>query len=349
MEFGLGSVPADGLGSYAADGLGSMPAQAVPVQGLGSVPADNTLRHPCVRVFGTCRDGEACKFAQAPIDACVAGLKGLCRFGTRCKEPHYVLQNGQYVQGVINAFHPCERIFGTCRDGQACPYANLPAETCLRFLKGTCARGDTCQESHAAGGMGMMASGDGSALMGGAGYGLQPGKRALEDPNDPEAKRAQMGAVHPCIRIFGTCRMGEQCFYAQAPIDACLQHLKGRCRFGAACHERHYPQIYGPAGRAAQAAAATAQNFSAYPGYGNYPAAYSYPTMAYATPAATNTAQYPGYAGYSYQYNGAAAAATMPPSWYASVGTDGAQVAAPGGVPPAPHPPFDASAAPAPS
>lgn len=44
---------------------------------------------------------------------------------------------------------------------------------------------------------------------------------------------------HPCIRVYGTCNYGKSCAYARYPFDACLSNLKGRCRFGSQCHERH--------------------------------------------------------------------------------------------------------------
>ena len=45
--------------------------------------------------------------------------------------------------------------------------------------------------------------------------------------------------LHPCVRVYGYCNYKESCTYAQYPYDACLSHLKGKCRFGAQCHELH--------------------------------------------------------------------------------------------------------------
>lgn len=45
--------------------------------------------------------------------------------------------------------------------------------------------------------------------------------------------------LHPCLRVYGTCNYGKSCAYANYPYDACLSNLKGRCRFGLQCHERH--------------------------------------------------------------------------------------------------------------
>eukprot|EP00796_Vickermania_ingenoplastis_P004136 gene4136-2978_t len=44
---------------------------------------------------------------------------------------------------------------------------------------------------------------------------------------------------HPCIRVYGMCNYGKSCAYARYPYEACLSNLKGRCRFGNQCHERH--------------------------------------------------------------------------------------------------------------
>lgn len=46
-------------------------------------------------------------------------------------------------------------------------------------------------------------------------------------------------ALHPCVRVYGFCNYKENCTYAQYPYDACLSHLKGKCRFGSQCHELH--------------------------------------------------------------------------------------------------------------
>jgi len=47
------------------------------------------------------------------------------------------------------------------------------------------------------------------------------------------------GRMHPCIRVYGFCNYKDSCTYANYPYDACLSHLKGKCRFGAQCHEFH--------------------------------------------------------------------------------------------------------------
>jgi hypothetical protein len=53
--------------------------------------------------------------------------------------------------------------------------------------------------------------------------------------------------LHPCVRVYGYCNYKESCTYAQYPYDACLSHLKGKCRFGSQCHELHV-DFKGPSG-----------------------------------------------------------------------------------------------------
>lgn len=55
------------------------------------------------------------------------------------------------------------------------------------------------------------------------------------------------GRLHPCVRVYGYCNYKDTCTYAQYPYDACLSHLKGKCRFGAQCHELHV-DFRGPTG-----------------------------------------------------------------------------------------------------
>eukprot|EP00758_Cryptobia_borreli_P006244 Tbor_TRINITY_DN5102_c1_g10::TRINITY_DN5102_c1_g10_i1::g.26350::m.26350 len=54
-----------------------------------------------------------------------------------------------------------------------------------------------------------------------------------------KAGGAPDGELHPCMRVYGFCNYKENCTYAQYPFDACLSHLKGKCRFGSQCHELH--------------------------------------------------------------------------------------------------------------
>ncbi|KEG08547.1 RNA-binding protein [Trypanosoma grayi] len=62
--------------------------------------------------------------------------------------------------------------------------------------------------------------------------------------NETNSKGANAGAaggerLHPCVRVYGYCNYKDTCAYALYPYDACLSHLKGKCRFRSQCHERH--------------------------------------------------------------------------------------------------------------
>jgi hypothetical protein len=68
------------------------------------------------------------------------------------------------------------------------------------------------------------------------------------DPLNSRAARAARSApqapgqpprLHPCLRVYGYCNFNETCAFSPYPYEACLSHLKGKCRFGATCHELH--------------------------------------------------------------------------------------------------------------
>jgi len=63
--------------------------------------------------------------------------------------------------------------------------------------------------------------------------------KEVDAPADRIDKKPNEGRLHPCVRVYGFCNYKETCAYAQYPYDACLSHLKGKCRFGANCHEFH--------------------------------------------------------------------------------------------------------------
>jgi len=115
--------------------------------------------HPCLRVFSFCKGGPACPFMDFPSNACLLFLKGKCRFGDRCLEPHYRQEaDGTFVASPAfnpdmappppDGCHPCVRVYGSCRLGNACHFASLPAEACLMHLKGRCRFGTGCKERH---------------------------------------------------------------------------------------------------------------------------------------------------------------------------------------------------------
>lgn len=45
--------------------------------------------------------------------------------------------------------------------------------------------------------------------------------------------------LHPCLRVYGFCNFKDDCTFARYPYDACLNNIKGKCRFGANCKELH--------------------------------------------------------------------------------------------------------------
>lgn len=59
--------------------------EAEDVEG-GGVPEERF--HPCLRVYGDCNFKSSCSYAGYPYKACLSYLKGRCRFGERCHEPH---------------------------------------------------------------------------------------------------------------------------------------------------------------------------------------------------------------------------------------------------------------------
>ncbi|GET87916.1 RNA binding protein [Leishmania tarentolae] len=47
------------------------------------------------------------------------------------------------------------------------------------------------------------------------------------------------GGLHPCLRVYGYCNFEDDCTFANYPYEACLNHIKGKCRFGTTCKELH--------------------------------------------------------------------------------------------------------------
>jgi predicted transcriptional regulator len=45
--------------------------------------------------------------------------------------------------------------------------------------------------------------------------------------------------LHPCLRVYGFCNFKDDCTFARYPYDACLNNIKGKCRFGSNCKELH--------------------------------------------------------------------------------------------------------------
>lgn len=61
-------------------------------------------------------------------------------------------------------------------------------------------------------------------------------KKASEDRS---AKGGKTPALHPCLRVYGFCNFKDDCSFAKYPYDACLNYIKGKCRFGDGCKELH--------------------------------------------------------------------------------------------------------------
>lgn len=51
--------------------------------------------------------------------------------------------------------------------------------------------------------------------------------------------RAKIRDKHPCLRVFGFCNFSRDCTFANYPYSACLNYIKGKCRFGSNCKELH--------------------------------------------------------------------------------------------------------------
>jgi hypothetical protein len=83
------------------------------------------------------------------------------------------------------------------------------------------------------------------------GGGKQHGGEAQNAGSGNGGNGASDQRLHPCVRVYGYCNYKESCTYAQYPYDACLSHLKGKCRFGTQCHELHV-DFKGPAGGGGQ-------------------------------------------------------------------------------------------------
>ncbi|CBH16715.1 RNA binding protein, putative [Trypanosoma brucei gambiense DAL972] len=49
---------------------------------------------------------------------------------------------------------------------------------------------------------------------------------------------------HPCLRVYGRCNFLEDCAFANYPYGACLNYIKGKCRFGQHCKELHVSSAY---------------------------------------------------------------------------------------------------------
>ncbi|CAJ1014653.1 hypothetical protein Q4I30_000360 [Leishmania utingensis] len=55
----------------------------------------------------------------------------------------------------------------------------------------------------------------------------------------PSNNNEGTGGLHPCLRVYGLCNFEGDCTFANYPYEACLNHIKGKCRFGSTCKELH--------------------------------------------------------------------------------------------------------------
>lgn len=71
-------------------------------------------------------------------------------------------------------------------------------------------------------------------------FSSSPSDGANELLYSPEAIfTPSLPTLHPCIRVFGSCKFNDDCRFAKYPYAACLNDLKGKCRYGVLCKELH--------------------------------------------------------------------------------------------------------------
>lgn len=83
------------------------------------------------------------------------------------------------------------------------------------------------------------APGGGSGGGGGASANGKVNARSREAPETTIEVNDKGDRLHPCTRVYGFCNYKDGCTYSGYPYNACLSHLKGKCRFGDQCHEEH--------------------------------------------------------------------------------------------------------------
>eukprot|EP00668_Euglena_longa_P032027 GGOE01041310.1.p1 GENE.GGOE01041310.1~~GGOE01041310.1.p1 ORF type:complete len:542 (+),score=57.44 GGOE01041310.1:53-1678(+) len=93
---------------------------------------------------------------------------------------------------------------------------------CPHFLRNQCRYGASCRFSHT-----IQEPLPPEARK-------EPDTKAAKPPPVPEEE-----LLHPCIRTFTHCAFGSTCIFARLPRMACVHFLKGCCRRGAACSNRH--------------------------------------------------------------------------------------------------------------
>lgn len=64
-------------------------------------------------------------------------------------------------------------------------------------------------------------------------------KKDREEQRPAANRSSKAEALHPCLRVYGRCNFEDDCSFAKYPYDACLNYIKGKCRFGDGCKELH--------------------------------------------------------------------------------------------------------------
>ena len=67
-------------------------------------------------------------------------------------------------------------------------------------------------------------------------WGTAPPAQVVKSEEPPKQE------LHPCLRAFPTCKFGKECVYKNMPRDACIMDLRGVCKFGDDCRDKHGAQ-----------------------------------------------------------------------------------------------------------
>jgi DNA-nicking Smr family endonuclease len=110
--------------------------------------------------------------------------------------------------------HPCISQYGHCRYGSRCAFKDLPSDTCLNYVQGSCIYGEGCRNRHALEGVDlrkwMQGSLDGVVRVGDytlthlpEGVSADAIQGVVQDPNDPSA----MLVLHGTGKVLQTTRV----------------------------------------------------------------------------------------------------------------------------------------------
>jgi len=185
-----------------------------PSQPTGPPPAT----HPCIRLYGSC-NFKGCKFVNEPYDACMLCIKG---------KDHAVCDVGLEDRAMRNQIE------------QQFLAGGAQGKTCWDWIKGTC-RFPDCKFSH------FVISPAFAARRAPAPQYDRPlppptyfGDSRAPPPHPVPARPARpvhvepalyghpADALHPCVRVWGSCKFGETCKWVRAPRDACVKCLENK-------------------------------------------------------------------------------------------------------------------------